>query len=87
MDPVSSTTELVTDIYRDVILTGLLATVVATAWKLSGMHHRAIAAIESVQKAITELKRTNHEDHQDIKERICNHTDRIARLEGRDGPP
>lgn len=87
MDPMNKM-EIITDLYRDFVLTGLLGTVILASWKLSGMHHVAISSIDKVRAAVAELKKQNHEDHEEIKakiddhgKQIGDHAERLARVE------
>jgi Sec-independent protein translocase protein TatA len=74
--------EVATDIYRDLILTGVLVTLVVGTWRLSGMHFKAVHAIELVRAELERLKvsiengfKQNEKEHEKLSE-ITNSCDR-----------
>ena len=69
--------EIITDLYRDLILTGILVSIGALIWRASGwkstiesMHSQAIQAIERLRISFGEFKEENHATHTDIRREI-----------------
>jgi hypothetical protein len=48
--------ELITDVIRDLLLGGVLISIIAGTWKMSGMHHGAISTMKSTnERAVTAI--------------------------------
>lgn len=85
-------TEVVTDLYRDFVLTGILLTLVTGAFRFGGLHTRVMSTLEIFDKRLEGLAQNvregfdaNNRRHEELQTDVADLkndvTDRLARVE------
>jgi hypothetical protein len=92
MDGVSGSWEIVSDIYRDVILTGMLFTIIGAVYRLGGWREEIRLGIRNLSEKMTVHIRENKESHDKIHtivevidEKVDSHGEDIAALKAKVG--